>query len=200
MRTILQNPLSNDDIMRDFHDGLFCREHGFFSDPRNIRLLLYVDECEIVNPLGSKAGLHKIGVIYCTILNLPPRFRSSLCNCFLISMFNAGDVKTYGYDPILQPLVNDIQSLEQDGLSIATDIFEGTVKVSIAQVAGDNLGVNGILGYVESFVSNHFCRHCRLHRHEMRVALSAQVDQLRNVQNYEEDLRRNNATDTGIKA
>jgi hypothetical protein len=33
----------------------------------------------------------------------------------------------------------------------------------------------------------------------MRVALSAQVDQLRNVQNYEEDLRRNNATDTGIK-
>ena len=200
MRTILQNPLSNDDIMRDFHYGLFCREHGFFSDPRNIRLLLYVDECEIADPLESKAGLHKIGVIYCTILNLPPRFRSSLCNCFLISMFNAGDVKTYGYDPILQPLVNDIQSLEQDGLSIATDIFEGTVKVSIAQVAGDNLGVNGILGYVECFVSNHFCRHCRLHRHEMRVALSAQVDQLRNVQNYEEDLRRNNATDTGIKA
>ena len=61
MRTILQNPLSNDDIMRDFHDILFCREHGFFSDPRNISLLLYVDECEIANPLGSKAGLHKIG-------------------------------------------------------------------------------------------------------------------------------------------
>jgi hypothetical protein len=89
MKTILEHRKSNDDIMRDFHDGLFCRQHRFFSDPRNIRLLLYVDECEIANPLGSKAGLHKISVIYCTILNLPPRFRSSLCNCFLISLFNS---------------------------------------------------------------------------------------------------------------
>ena len=121
MRAILENPVSNDGIMRDFHDGLFCREHIFFSDQRNIQLLLYTDECEITNPLGSKAGLHKIGVIYCTILNLPPRFRSSLCNCFLVSLFKAADVKKYGYGPILEPLVNDIQLLEQQGLSIATD-------------------------------------------------------------------------------
>ena len=193
MRTILQNPSSNDGIMRDFHDGLFCKEHGFFSDHRNIRLLLYVDECEIANPLGSKAGLHKIGVIYCTILNLPSRFRSSLCNCFLISLFNAGD-------PILQPLVNDIQLLEQEGLSIATDVFAGKLKVSIAQVTGDNLGVNGILGYVESFISNHFCRHCRMHKREMQIALLARAEQLRNVQSYEDDLSCNNPTATGIKA
>jgi hypothetical protein len=30
MRTILQHCVSDDDIMRDFHDGLFCKEHGFF--------------------------------------------------------------------------------------------------------------------------------------------------------------------------
>lgn len=200
MTAILQNPSSNDDVMRDFHDGLFCKEHVFFSDSRNISLLLYVDECEIANPLGSKAGLHKIGVIYFTILNLPSRFRSSLCNCYLTSLFNAGDVKTYGYDPILQPLVNGIQLLEQEGLSIATDVFSGKLKVSIAQVTGDNLGVNGILGYVESFVSNHFCRHCRLHKHEMQIALLARAEQLRNAQNYEEDLLSNNLTATGIKA
>ncbi len=159
----------------------------------------YVDECEIANPLGSKAGLHKIGVIYCTILNLLPRFRSSFCNCFLVSLFHAGYVKTYGHNPILQPLLNDIQLLEQEGLYIATDAFKGTLKVSIAQVTGDNLGVNGILGYVESFVSNHFFRHCRMHRHEMRITLCAQPEQLRNIQNYEEDLIHNNAAATGIK-
>lgn len=46
--------------------------------------------------------------------------------------------------------------LQREGLHINTDVFEGTVQVSIAQVAGDNLGPNGICGYVESFVSNHF--------------------------------------------
>lgn len=111
MRKILGHCVSDADTMRDFHDGLFCRDM-LFSDPSNISLLLYVDECEIANPLGSKAGLHKIGVIYCTVLILSPRFRSSLCNCFLVSLFNAGDVKTYGYDSILQPLVNGIQLLE----------------------------------------------------------------------------------------
>ena len=116
MRTNLQNPLSNDDIMQDFHDGLFCREHGFFFWILGTSsLLLYVDKCKIANPLGSKAGFHKRGVIYFTILNLLSRFHSSLCNCYLVSLFNAGDVKTYGYDLILQPLVNDIQLLEQEG-------------------------------------------------------------------------------------
>ena len=199
MRTIFESSASNDGIMRDFQDGLFCREHAFFSNLRNIRLLLYVDECEIANPLGSKAGLHKIGVIYCTILNMPPKFRSSLCNCFLVSLYNAGDVKIYGYGPILQPLVNDIQLLEREGLYVDTDVFQGTVHVSVAQVTGDNLGVNGILGYVESFVSNHFCRSCKMHRNDMRACSTAQPGHLRNVENYEEDLHLNQPAATGIK-
>ena len=199
MREILLYHPSNDGVMRDFHDGLFCKEHDFFANQKNIRLLLYVDECEIANPLGSKAGLHKIGVIYCTILNIPPRFRSSLSNCFLVSLYNAADVKTYGYAPILQPAVDDIKLLEREGLRIVSDVFEGTVRVSIAQLTGDNLGVNGILGFVESFVSNCYCRHCKMHRNEMHTCSVERPDQLRNVDNYEEDLQLNNPSATGVK-
>ena len=159
MSAILEHQPSNDGVMRDFHDGSFCKEHGFFSNPRNIRLLLYVDECEVANPLGSKSGLHKIGVLYCTILNIHPKFRSSLCNCFLVALYNAGDVKTYGFDQILRPVINDIILLERDGLHISADVLEGVVYGSIAQLTGDNLGVNGILGFVESFTSNHYCRY-----------------------------------------
>ena len=65
---VMEYQPSHDGIMRDFHDGEFSRGHVFFSNSRNIALLLYTDDCEIVNPLGSKAGMHKIGVIYCTIL------------------------------------------------------------------------------------------------------------------------------------
>jgi hypothetical protein len=123
MRAIQQYQLCRDGIMRDFHDGEFCRGHVFFSNGRNVALLLYVDDREIANPLGSKAGIHKIGVIYCTILNLPPKFCSSLCNCYLVALYNTGDVKTYGFEPILAPLVTDIKELESRGLHISTDVF-----------------------------------------------------------------------------
>ncbi|XP_071831544.1 uncharacterized protein [Apostichopus japonicus] len=199
MRTVCHYQPSNDGVMRDFHDGKFCKDNEFFSNQLNIKLLLYTDECEITNPLGSKAGLHKIGVIYCTILNLPPQFRSSLCNCFLVALYNAGDVKTYGFDPILQPLVNDLQMLERDGLQITTDAFEGIVHISVAQVAGDNLGMNGICGFVESFVSNHYCRHCRMHRNDMQNASVSKPELLRNFNNYNEDVRRNDPASTGVK-
>lgn len=117
-----------------------------FSNPENIQLLLYIDECEVANPLGSKAGFHKVGVVYCTILNIPPKFRSSLCNFFLVAMFNAGDAKSYGYNTFMRPIVADIKELETNGLHIDSDVYNGLVKVSVAQITGDNLGFNGLLG------------------------------------------------------
>ena len=181
---------SHDGIMRDFHDGEFSRGHVFFSNSRNIALLLYTDDCEIVNPLGSKTGMHKIGVIYCTILNLPRKFRSSLCNCFLVALYNASDVKTYGFDSILQPLVEDIQELERERIHISTDAIEGIVKVGIAQVTG----------FVESFVSHHFCRKCKMHIDQMRRASTANIELLRNYDNYNEDLQLKDPRSTGVKA
>ncbi|CAB3980521.1 Hypothetical predicted protein [Paramuricea clavata] len=172
MRAIQQYQPSRDGIMRDFHDGEFCLGHVFFSNGRNVALLLYVDDCEIANPLGSKAGIHKIGVIYCTILNLPPKFRSSLCNCYLVALYNTGDVKTYGFEPILAALVTDIKELESRGLHIITDVFEGDVHVGIAQI----------------------------HLVEMHRALTANSDMLWDHDNYTEDLDLNDPSSTGIKA
>lgn len=199
MNTLMQYHCSNDGILRDFHDGKFCQEHYFFSNPNNIQLLLYVDECEVANPLGSKAGLHKIGVVYCTILNIPPKYRSSLCNCFLVAMYNAGDVKTYGYDAILRPLVEDIKDMETNGLYIDTDVYRGIVKASITQVSGDNLGVNGLFGFVESFVGNHFCRQCKMHRNDMRYATTEISDFVRRQRDYDIDVATDDPSTTGIK-
>ena len=131
---------------------------------------------------------------------MPPKFRSSLSNHYLVALYNAGDVKTYGFDPILQPLVDDIKDLEKNGLHITTDVFEGTVKVGIAQVTGDNLGVNGILGFVESFISHYFCRNCKMHIAEMPRALIAIYQLNRTYANYCEDLEANDPTSTGVKA
>ncbi|XP_033112600.1 uncharacterized protein LOC117113392, partial [Anneissia japonica] len=181
-------------------DGEFCRGDNLFSNPLNIQLLIYIDECEVVNPLGSKAGLHKICVVYCTILNIPPKYRSTLANCFLVAMFNARDVKTYGYDDVMLPLVNDLIELETVGVYINSDVYSGIVKGSIAQLTGDNLGVNGICGFVESFVGNYCCRHCKMHRNDLQYSLVEQQDLLRTRDNYEVDVLQNDPSQTGIKS
>ena len=39
-----------------------------------------------------------------------------------------------------------------------------SVKVALGQVSGDNLGMHGLFGFTESFVANHPCRFCLIHR------------------------------------
>jgi hypothetical protein len=62
--------------------------------------------------------MHKIGCIYCTILNLPPKVPFLIAKLLFGASYNSDDVKTYGYDPILQPLVEDIKDLENEGLTV----------------------------------------------------------------------------------
>lgn len=93
---------------------------------------------------------------------LPPRLNSSLMNIHLISLFHSQDAKKYGIDKILSPFVEDVKILEQNGMKVS--FTEQPVHGTIAQVTGDNLGLNSILGYVESFTANYYCRMCLIDR------------------------------------
>ena len=115
-------------------------------------------------------------------------------------MFNAGDVKTYGYDKIMRPIVDDLKELETTGLTINSDVYNGTVKASIAQITGDNLGVNGICGFIESFVGNYYCRHCKMHREDAWFAPVESVPLVRTEEEYEADVGNINPSETGVKA
>jgi len=55
-----------DGIIVDFCDGDVYANHPLFSrDPRAIQILLYYDDVEVVNPLGSKTSKHKFGKLNC---------------------------------------------------------------------------------------------------------------------------------------
>ena len=48
--------------MRDFCDASFVRSHHVFtSHPNALQFVLYYDDIEVANPLGAKAGAHKLG-------------------------------------------------------------------------------------------------------------------------------------------
>ena len=79
------------------------------------------------------------------------------------------------------------------GVRKSTDVYKRTVK-------GDNLGVNGICEFVESFVGNHYCRHCKLHKDDTWYKTVEMPNYIRTEEDYEVDVATNNPTETGVKA
>ncbi|XP_050988379.1 uncharacterized protein LOC127179124 [Labeo rohita] len=112
-----------------------------------------------------KKGIHKLGGIYFTLRNFPPQFNSSLANIHLCALFHSQDIKTYGFDSILEPIVNDIKVLESTGIEGPS----GFVRGSIVQITGDNLGLHCLFGFVESFRARNSCRFCLTEREDYQT-------------------------------
>lgn len=50
--------------MQDFCDGKAFQEHPLFSSEKNaLQLIIYYDEIETCNPLGSYTSIHKLGTL-----------------------------------------------------------------------------------------------------------------------------------------
>lgn len=173
---------STNDTMHDICDGQQYKNHPLFSNnPQAIQICLYFDEFEVVNPLGSKRGIHKVGAFYINFKNLPPKWNSSLDNIHLLALCNCLDIKKYGFDSILAPFVADLRKLEsEEGAEIVLpDNSVRVVRGTLSQVCGDNLGLNGLLGFVESFSANMPCRICVGRKDEFQTKFTGEEFDLR---------------------
>lgn len=91
-------------------DGSYFKSNDFFSQQKcALQIQLYYDDFETVNPLGSEKGIHKLGCIYFTLRNLPPKCNSVLMNIHVVAFFHSQDLKKYGFDEILKPLIDDVK-------------------------------------------------------------------------------------------
>ena len=79
-----------------------------------------------------------------------------MINILLVSLFHAQDQNKYGFDVILEPLINDNKKLESQGVSLP--FSDEPIYGTISQITGDNLGMHTILGFNESVSSLRFCR------------------------------------------
>ena len=101
---------------RHVNDGAYFRNHCLFSQQENARQIqLYYDDFETANPLGSKKDVHKLSCIYFILRNFLPKLNSVLMNINLVSLFHSEDLKKYGFDAILKPLLDDLKILEVEG-------------------------------------------------------------------------------------
>lgn len=88
------------------------------SKQESIPLILYIDEFEICNPLGNSKGKHKICGLYWTLGNLPQGCNSALSFIYLAAVFKSNDLKCYGYEKVLEPVIKNLIILEQKGIFI----------------------------------------------------------------------------------
>ncbi|KAL7877515.1 hypothetical protein SRHO_G00041580 [Serrasalmus rhombeus] len=144
---------------RSPEDGWHFRENGFLNaDELRISLRLYVDDFETCNPLGTSRKKHQLCGVYWILSNLPPGSHSSLSYIYLAVLCKSRDVKSYGYDKVLEPLLQDLKTLEDQGVYVPS--LDKSVKGTVLSVVADNLGAHGIAGFVESFSGDYFCRFC----------------------------------------
>lgn len=110
---------------------------------------LYIDDVEINNPLSSYAGFQSISAVYYSFPLVENN--SKLSNIFLAALIKATDIKEFGNDACLLQLINEINSLEKEGVSISSEFGNIKINFVLGLVLGDNLGLNSLLEFSKSF-------------------------------------------------
>ncbi|KYM93954.1 hypothetical protein ALC62_15436, partial [Cyphomyrmex costatus] len=161
----------NDNILSDIQSGNVIKSNNFFNSNRNVlQIILYQDAFEVCNPLGVAKKKFKLVGIYMVLGNLPAYLRSKVEHIQLVMLCYEKYIKFFGWDKVLEPLINDLRSIKKDGIIISvadkTINFVGTVVA----VLGDNLGSHQIGGFTENFHSStYFCRFCDITQNQLQL-------------------------------
>lgn len=162
-------------------------------------LIFYSDDVEMGNGLGSHAGKNKVGANYVMIPTLPPNYASKLISIVLCDLYYASYKKLYGNKLIFEHTIKELNDLRETGIQINLKKKKIQVYFITSLVTGDNLGLNGMLGFVESFNNTVFCRICYSLPEAILNMTKEKTNLLRTVFNYERDLKSINTSESGLK-
>ncbi|CAD6239436.1 GSCOCG00008686001-RA-CDS, partial [Cotesia congregata] len=160
----------------------------FFCEQTVIPLNLYYDDFEVNDPLSSSAGIHKIVGLYFSIASLPPKFASTVDNIILAQVIYNSDYKEFGAERCFTEINNELNYLATKGITINVNGQNHSIYFVLIGILGDNLALNSLFGYNESFISEYCCRFCRVPKCDAQKLTVENKNLLRTKQNYEEDL------------
>ena len=157
----LADPYSfEDNVIKDVRDGdCFVQNEFFKANPDAVPLIVFVDELEIVNPLGAGKLKHKLNCCYYSTLEVQAPLRSKVQSIQLLALIKSEDWKKYGNSVFFKRFIDDMKDLESDGLSIDVPMSQ-IVKAGLVYIIGDNLGQHSISELNQCFSSGNICRWC----------------------------------------
>lgn len=184
----VRQPTYNGDL-NNFEDGDTFKNHEFFQKyPNSLRILLFIDDLGIVNPLGSKTKPNKLGAVYFIIQNIPEFLQSYFGGIHTLILYKVEDFKVHGFQPIMQPFLNDLKKLESDeGVEVIIKGLKYVLRASIAAVTADTLAAHELFGLLGP-KANYFCRLCMIPRKKFNEE-TFKVYQKRTKQLHDEHLQ-----------
>lgn len=148
----LPNRIRNDGLVEDFCDGVRFKSHPLFSQDKSaLQIIAFYDEVEICNPLGSHVKQHKLGIVFYTLGNIAPKYRSQLRVINLAIVATVPVIEVYGLHNVLQPFIEDLNELASSGVSVRIDGCDKVFKGALLACLADNLASNQLGGFKESF-------------------------------------------------
>ncbi len=108
--------------------------------------VLCIDELVDLHLIASSAPISSVKSVIVSHFTLSSVYLALLCK--------AVDIKRFGYDQVLAPLLKDIAVLECDGIYISS--VGQNVKGSVFCVAADNLGAHSISAWWKIFLDHSF--------------------------------------------
>lgn len=201
--TTLENAKNLSNISHITHclnSSSFKKKVDLYSEKTIIPYYLYIDDFEINNPLGSHATVDSICGVYYNFPSLPQHLLSKLDFIFVAAYFKSNEQKIFGNASFLQPLVKELIKLQNEGVVVETDGGCRRVHFILANILGDNLGLNNVLGFTTSFNSNFYCRFCTRQKSDMCHDGVEHTNHMRNKENYTSALNTKDVKLTGIKA
>ena len=159
------------------------KEHPLFSsDPSALQMVCYYDELELANPLGAYVKKHKIGVGFFILGNIQPKYRSRLRSVNLAFVCKVEVVEKHGIKKVLQPLVQDLNKLATDGITVSVNGVDRNYKIAfLADTPASHL-----VGGFKKSVSSAFrpCRTCLASTHTFKEKFNSKLFQKRTVENH----------------
>ena len=89
------------------------------------------------------------------------KFSSTLDNVFLAQFIYSSDVKNFKIKKCFKDLCEELKYLANEGIEICVDGQKHRIYFAVLGILGDNLGLNTIFGFKESFSAHYYCRICR---------------------------------------
>ena len=184
------------EVLRDIPDGTVYRMHPKLGDAAaaeaiastpeaelrsvlKLSLVVYYDEVEVTNPLGASAGVHKLGLFYYAIVDLPPEHRMNLNNIQLATVVKYKDLRWVGGAEVISGSTGEAYGVGScigacmerlnTGIELKVPWAKNEFKLHawVALWAADYPAAAMVGGFKASTSAHVFCRQCTVHQKEM---------------------------------